>query len=116
MKITRVYADNDGESHFENVEIDLKAHKYGFMSTPVEASGVVFRKTGAGHDLNWHNAPRRQYVVVLGGGVLEVEVSDGHKREFTPGDILLMEDTNGKGHISKETSESGMTSLFITLD
>jgi len=44
----------------------------------------------------------RQFVIVL-FGELEVEVSDGEKRRFEPGGICLVEDTAGKGHISRVT-------------
>ena len=31
-------------------------------------------------------------------GETEIEVSDGEKRKFVPGDVLLLEDTKGHGH------------------
>jgi quercetin dioxygenase-like cupin family protein len=47
--------------------------------------------------IGWHNAPRRQFVVLLEGKE-EIEIGDGTKRQFGPGDILLVEDTTGRGH------------------
>jgi hypothetical protein len=38
-------------------------------------------------------------MVVLGGQV-EAEVSDGEVRRFGPGDVVLVEDTEGRGHRS----------------
>jgi quercetin dioxygenase-like cupin family protein len=34
-------------------------------------------------------------------GELEVQVSDGMVRTFGPGSVVLVEDTEGKGHISR---------------
>ncbi|NOR14063.1 MAG: cupin domain-containing protein, partial [Candidatus Aminicenantes bacterium] len=48
---------------------------------------------------DWHPAPRRQFIFML-IGELEVEVSDGEVRKFVPGDVMLVEDTTGQGHIS----------------
>ena len=44
--------------------------------------------------------PRRQFVLGL-VGELEVEVSDGEVRRFGPGSVILVEDTSGKGHLSR---------------
>ncbi len=45
-------------------------------------------------------APQKQYIVLLDGGV-EIETSLGEKRKFQTGEILLLEDTTGKGHKTK---------------
>jgi hypothetical protein len=34
-------------------------------------------------------------------GQSEIEISDGTKRRFGPGDIFLVDDTKGRGHISR---------------
>ena len=61
---------------------------------------MIFRETGGDYDLDFHNAPRRQYVVMLEGAV-EIEIGDGTKRVLGTGEILLAEDTTGQGHISR---------------
>jgi hypothetical protein len=38
-------------------------------------------------------------------GELEVEVSDGEIRRFGPGSVILVEDTSGKGHVSRVVGE-----------
>jgi len=43
--------------------------------------------------------------------VLEVELSDGTKRRIGPGDLVLLEDTTGKGHVTRLVSP--VTCLFI---
>jgi hypothetical protein len=116
MKVVRVYTGQDNQSHFEDIEIPLKdGGKGGFMSELMKATGVVFRETDGNYNFDFHNAPRRQYVVNLEGEV-EIEVGDGTKRLLRSGDILLAEDTTGQGHISRAVNGKPRKSLFITLD
>ncbi|MGE0826785.1 MAG: hypothetical protein AB7G75_20320 [Candidatus Binatia bacterium] len=116
MKVVRVYTGADNKSHFEDIEIPLKdGGKAGFMSELMKATGVVFRETDGSYNYDFHNAPRRQYVVNLEGEV-EIEVGDGTKRILRSGDILLAEDTTGQGHISRAVGGKPRKSLFITLD
>jgi hypothetical protein len=117
MHVTRIFTGPDGESHFEDLEIPLRdLGPIGAMSERIEATGLVLRETGPDYDLDWHNAPRRQFVVMLSGGRVEIEVGDGTKRRLGPGDILLAEDTSGRGHISRAVDDEPRVSLFITLD
>ncbi|MCZ6463318.1 MAG: hypothetical protein O7A09_03185 [Proteobacteria bacterium] len=117
MLVTRLYTGSDGESHFEDVDIELRdLGEIGSISELLPATGVVFRTTGPDYDYAWHNAPRRQYVVMLSGGDVEIEVGDGTVRRFSPGDVLLAEDTHGRGHVSRAVDGRERTSLFITLD
>lgn len=67
-----------------------------------------------GYFIDWHNAPRRQFVVNLSGEV-EIVTSDGDKRRFGPGSILLAEDLSGKGHTSRGIGDQERLSLFIPL-
>ena len=98
MKIVRIYTGDDGESHFEDVEISLADDGFGgVISEPVKAKSVMFRETGGQYNLDYHNAPRRQYVIIL-SGQLETGFGDGSKRVFGPGDARLVEDITGQGH------------------
>lgn len=116
MKIVRVYTGADNKSHFEDIEVPLKSGgKAGSLSDLIKATGVIFRETGGDYNFDFHNAPRRQYVVNLEGEV-EIEVGDGTKRILRTGDILLAEDTTGQGHISRAVGGKPRKSLFITLD
>jgi hypothetical protein len=116
MKITRIYTGEDNQSHFEDIDIHLKdGGKGGFMSELMKATGIVFRETDGSYNYDFHNAPRRQYVVNLEGEV-EIELGDGTKRTFRSGDIFLGEDTTGQGHISRAVGGKPRKSLFITLD
>jgi hypothetical protein len=117
MQITRVYTGDDGESHFDDFEVPLRdLGAIGQLSELVRGSGVVFRETGAAYDLDFHNAPRRQLVVMLSGGGVELETGSGAKRRLYAGDVLLAEDTTGRGHISRAIDDMPRVSLFLPLD
>ena len=116
MKITRIYTGEDGESHFEDSDISLSnSENSDFRSDLIKATGIIFRETGSDYDLDFHNAPRRQFVINLEGSV-ELVTGDGSSRILGPGDILLAEDTTGKGHISRAIDNQPRTSIFVTLD
>ena len=115
-KIVRIFTGDDGESHFEDVEVELKESGIvGALSELEPATGIVFRETGPGYDFDWHNAPRRQYVITL-SGAFEVEIGDGTTRRLGAGDILLAEDTTGRGHRSRAVGEGIRRSIFVTLE
>ena len=87
MNIVRIYTGDDGESHFEEIEVNLSQESIaGMLSELQPATGIVFRETGPDYDYNWHNAPRRQYVITL-RGEFEVEIGDGSVRRLGPGDF-----------------------------
>ncbi|MCK5680990.1 DUF861 domain-containing protein [bacterium] len=116
MQIYRIYTDTSGETHFATFEIELEdAGAIGMLSKLEPASGVIFRETAADYNYQWHNAPRRQYVVILEGRV-DFTVSDGECRRFGPGDIVLLEDVSGKGHCSRAVNCERRKSIFVTLD
>ncbi len=117
MHVTRIFTGDDGESHFEDIDIPLTdLGPIGAMSRLIEATGLVLRETGSDYDLDFHNAPRRQFVVMLSGGQVEIEVGDGTRRRLGPGSLLLAEDTTGRGHISRAVDDEPRVSIFITLD
>jgi uncharacterized cupin superfamily protein len=76
--------------------------------------GIIFRETDGDYNYTWHNAPCRQFVLMLQGSV-EIEVSTGTRRTFYSGDILLVEDTTGRGHVSRAVNGQPRKSVFVTL-
>lgn len=115
MKVTRVYSDENGESHFEVIEVPLfNRGEIGFLSENVAVKSLQFRKVSPDYDYDFHHAPQSQYIVLLDGGI-EIETSLGEVRQFQTGEILLVEDTNGKGHRTKNLERRERTSLFIHL-
>ena len=116
VKVVNIWADKDGVSHFRDVEIDLsEIPQGGALSAPIQTNTLWFRTTPKGQDMDWHPAPRRQFVVALSGGVAELTASDGEVRCIKPGEIVLVEDTFGKGHRSKAFDGLPRLSLFIGL-
>ena len=115
MKVLRIYADPDGESHFGELDIPLQdAGDIGSLSKIFPVSGIIFRETDKDYLYGWHNAPCRQFVLMLEGSV-EIEASDGTLRTLNAGDILLAEDTHGRGHISRAVDGQPRRSVLVTL-
>ncbi len=117
----RVYTDNEGETHFEDVQVDATERGSGVSSgrslysalIPVE--GVVLREVRREHGhAEAHPAPRSQFVVHLEGEV-EVEVSDGEVRRVGPETVVLVDDTHGKGHITRSVGKEPRRTLMIPL-
>jgi hypothetical protein len=111
MRITRVFTGPDNESHFEELDVPLERGRYGAISKFVPSTGIAFRMTDPGGELDFHNAPQRQFVITL-EGVVEIECGDGSKRRLGPGDILLADDTWGRGHVTREI-QGPRRSLFV---
>jgi hypothetical protein len=116
-RFTRIATDAAGGSTFQDDEFALDAPPgtTGMLAGTVPAaSAVVYVR----HD-TWGNfahqaprpAPRRQWVVVLRGAV-EVEVTDGSRRTFGPGDLLRAEDTDGSGHVTRPIGDPPVEALF----
>jgi hypothetical protein len=115
FSVTRIYSDNNGDSHFEDVEIELKeAGSVGKLSDVIPAKGIIFREVEPSYDWDFHTAPQKQYIILLDGEI-EIETSLGEIRRFNAGEILLMEDTSGKGHKTKNIHPVKRKSIFITL-
>lgn len=115
MRIHNLYTDANGESHFRDIEVDWVEERRGSkLSKRLPATGIIFRETSAEYDLDWHPAPRRQYIVNLDAGV-QITASDGEVRIIGAGEIILVEDITGKGHLSKGLGKM-RHSLFIPID
>jgi hypothetical protein len=112
MRVIRVFADGDGESHFEDRDIPLDDVAYGRASEELPVSALIFRETDTGGTLEFHNPPRRQFIIFL-KGFAELEASDGSTRRLGPGDVLLADDTTGRGHRLREIE--GRTIAFVPL-
>lgn len=115
MNVTRIRTGDDGVTRFDEIEIPLMdAGEIGRLSDPLAADSVIFRETGADYDYDWHPAPARQLVVLLDGEI-EIEVGAGEVRRFGGGEILLLEDTTGRGHRTRNVGPVPRRSLFVRL-
>lgn len=119
-RCVRLFADELGESHFEDIEMPMSAVQYAppapalHLSTPVAATQVSWLCFPADWNDAAHPSPRRQLFVVLAGEV-EGWTSSGDRRTFGPGDCLLMEDTTGKGHGARPLGGAA-SALLIALE
>ncbi|MEJ6539953.1 MAG: hypothetical protein QNL94_06145 [Halioglobus sp.] len=99
----RLYADAEGESHFEDIEFDMTSIQFAppapalDVSAPIEATNVSWMRFPEDWRSGMHVSPRRQLFVVLSGEI-EIWTSTGQTRTFKAGDRLLGEDTTGTGH------------------
>ena len=116
MHIHNLYADENGESHFRDLEVDWAEDRdHSQLSERVPATGIIFRRTASDYNLDWHLAPRRQYIVNLDAAV-QIRASDGEVRIIKAGEIFLVEDTHGKGHLSSAVDGKERHSLFIPIE
>ena len=122
--ITRIFTGPDGLAHAEDIELELNSRG---VSEMLKATGAQFsvraptpgaspRNTGAAaaDDPGWHTGPARQFVITLSGSS-EVEVSGGVHVLAGPGHINLIEDTTGKGHITRNFGPEDRIALTIPL-
>jgi hypothetical protein len=121
LKYVRVYSDSTGESHFEDLEINLNEIQFAPPAPPIftsdlnTSSSYGFISVLPAWESEWHPAPKRQFIIYL-KGVIEAQVSDGEIRQFGPGSITLVEDTNGIGHKSRTIGNEQVICTVIQLE
>ena len=103
----------DGHTVFEDLEIASTQGERGSETSLLQIDGLFFRTDQPALDMDFHNAPRRQLVIPL-GGELEVEAGDGTVRHIGTGDALLADDLIGQGHKSRFVPD-GATVAFAVL-
>ena len=96
MGTFRLYTGSDGRSHIDGIDL-ARAPDW---TRGLAASQIAFRENPVGQFLDWHPAPRRQFVIIL-SGQLEIGLGDGTTHVFGPGDARLVEDTTGQGHTTR---------------
>lgn len=116
MRIHNLYVDASGESHFRDIEVEwVEETSAGKLSKRLAATGIIFRQVQPAYDLDWHPAPRRQYIINLDAGV-QITASDGESRVIGVGEVILVEDTKGKGHRSKAIEGMPRHCIFVPID
>ena len=116
MRIHNLYEDADGVSHFRDLEIEwVQETRGGRLSERLPASGIIFRQVPPDYDLDWHPAPRRQYIINLDAGV-QITAGDGEARIIGAGEVILVEDTTGQGHLSKAIEEKVRHCIFVPIE
>jgi hypothetical protein len=119
IRYVRLFAGSDGESRFEAVVVDLTLANVAPDVTPFELSESYSaeRFQFEGFPAGWrseHRARRRQFLVILAGSAA-IRTSDGETRHFRPGDVLLAEDTTGRGHTTWNDRDDTCLAAVIRL-
>jgi quercetin dioxygenase-like cupin family protein len=108
-KVIRIYADADGNSHIQELPIATKPGRTRRTDT-APVTGLSYAEYTSSSVEDWHRTPGRQFSISTSGEI-EVEVSDGKKHPIHAGDIVFLEDLQGKGHITRILTP--VTNLFI---
>jgi hypothetical protein len=120
-RYTRLYADAQGESHFADVESALLPANFAPPAAPLHVASLfpATRCGFVGGPPDWagqvpHPSPRRQFFCTM-RGEYAVTASDGTTRHFSAGQLLLLEDTVGKGHSTRFIGEQEVLVFAVTL-
>ena len=118
MKFHKLYCDPQGESHWADIEVELKEQTFAppakaiEISTPELVKQFMFVRCKSGWDEPVHPSPVTQKLICL-SGTMRATASDGEYRDIGPGDVWHMEDTHGKGHHSVVTSDEDFISVIV---
>src|SRR5260370_24909418 len=112
--VTRLYTGPDGQTHAEEIEAKFTPTTTNEIFALMKISGAELRRASPGTVNDWHNAPRRQYVITLSGRG-EIELVGGKKIALEPGHIELAEDITGKGHITRVVGTEDLVTLALPL-
>ena len=112
VRIERMYDDDDGETHFETIEV-----QFNTRSEMLTGPGTTqFFRYAADMVSAWHGTDARKYVVALSGAGFDVEVTDGTVKRFMPGDVLLTDDMDSKGHQTRALGGETLVMFVYTDD
>jgi hypothetical protein len=116
-----LYTDESGESHFEDLRLELTPADFAPPAAPLNVAQFlpIAQSLWVGVPTDWagekpHPSPRRQIFCTV-KGTFEVTASDGTVRDFPPGSVLMLEDTWGKGHSSRIVSEEDVLIFAVVL-
>jgi hypothetical protein len=114
MRLFRLYTGDDGQSHLQEMSLSFTPGQFAEQTAMQPAKGVTFSQMAPGTFIDWHTAPRRQYVITLAGGV-EIGLGDGSVHRFGPGEGILAEDLTGKGHTTRAVGNEPRITVTIPL-
>ena len=117
VTVMRLYSASDGPAFADTFELMLTpsaTYSSAEQSEAFKASGIQFLRLPRGKVQDWHNPAHRQYILVL-NGKCEVEIAGGKKLLMTPGQIVLLEDVTGKGHITRSIGSEDLLMAAVPL-
>ena len=115
-----IVSDSSGCSHFTESSIEMTLTDFAPPAPPLQISAFQpasrwgLLALPVGWDGSQHPAPERQLIVCLSGR-FEITVGDGQSRRFGPGDMVLMEDTHGQGHVTRVVGSDEVQCLCVQL-
>jgi len=112
--MTRLYTGPDNQTHAEDVELKFTPGNPNEVSKMLPVNGAELHRGAPGRVSDWHRGPRHQYVITLSGEG-EIEVAGGKKIRSGPGHIELIEDTTGKGHITRVLGNEERVTLQLPI-
>ncbi len=114
VMVTRLFTGPDNQTHAEEMELKFSQGSAIQAASLLPVKAAELHRNVPGGVSDWHRGPRRQYVITLSGQG-ELEVADGKKIPVGPGHIELIEDTTGKGHITRVTGNQERLTLQLVL-
>jgi hypothetical protein len=102
MEVIHVYAGPDGVSHVKRVAVTG-------LPKPLPVTGVSASFVAKGTE-DWHVAPSKLFTINVHGDI-QGEMSDGTRIAIGKGDLVYLEDTTGKGHITRLLTD--VSNLFL---
>ena len=121
LKYLRLFADENGESHVEQLSVEYNPVDYAPPAPPFGISertavtGSIHVNFPAGWTSELHPTPRRQLFVLLAGS-FSGRASDNTVMSLAAGDVVLMEDTVGKGHTAEVIGDEDVHAMMIHLE
>jgi hypothetical protein len=120
MTVFRVYADAAGETHVGPVglpEVERPGEGVdrirGLLDIPASSVGIVELSDPLPGEKP-HPAPARRLLVLL-RGAYEIVTSSGESHVLRPGDCLLTDDVNGKGHCTRDVGDERVSMVAVSI-
>jgi hypothetical protein len=114
MTYLHLYTDKDGVSRIKEERVPFTRARAGgpMIAQLAKTEGAAFLMLEAGAFEDWHPAPQRWFLIAV-KGISEVTTSDGKVRRLTPGTLMLMDDTTGKGHQTRAVGPEDHVALVV---
>lgn len=115
-----IFTGSDGETHLERRQLELERKDFSPPTPYLDASDPEAVQTSsllrlpAGWSAAWHVSPCRQWQYYL-DGEFYFEASDGSSCVVPTGGAVLLEDTTGKGHVSRVLNDKAVVLVSVKI-
>lgn len=106
-----LYTGPDGLAYVKDLQVAARPNGVADL---LPVNGIEIHRTPPGFSIGWHLEKRRQYLITLSGSG-EIGIANGKKIILRPGSILLVENTTGKGHMTRTLGKETWVTLWIPL-